>query len=144
MSRSTLLALLALAGACADDGAASLGDLQSWLAAGHHRAWHCEPEPHAGRSPSAHSRNRICSNDALSASTTGAFPVGAATVKEIYRGSEIAFHAVMRKMTDGTGGDSWYWYEADGDTVYANGQGDGTCTGCHAGAPRDSVFTIIR
>ncbi len=44
-------------------------DLEVWLTAGHYRSWHCEPAPHASRSPSPHGVNRICSNDLLSGSS---------------------------------------------------------------------------
>jgi hypothetical protein len=55
-------------------------DLEAWIAAGHYRAWHCETAPHASRAPSPHGTDRICSNDLLSASTAGTYPVGAAAV----------------------------------------------------------------
>jgi hypothetical protein len=150
----TLLTLVA----CSDPGPATLGDplddpqvpprgsadITTWIAEGYHLGWACEPAPHAGRSPSPHGRNRICSNDALLASTgDGPYPVGAAAVKEIYDGERISLHAVYRKVVDGTGGDTWYWFEGSADEVIANGEGDGTCTGCHSGAPRDFVFTPV-
>ena len=121
-------------------------DLPTWLAAGYYRAWHCEPEAHDGRAPSPHGRNRICNNAALQAAAgTGAFPAGAASVKEILDGGAMTY-AVSRKLTDGAGGDTWYWYEsnpADPAHVYANGPGVPGCTGCHGGAARDHVFTVV-
>ncbi len=150
-----LLTLVTLA-ACSDPGPSTLGDplddpqlpprgsvdITTWIASGHYLDWVCEDAPHAGRSPSPHGRNRICSNDALTTSTgTGPFSVGSAAVKEIYDGDRISIHAVYRKVKDGEGGDTWYWFEGTADDVIANGEGDSTCVGCHSGAPRDFVFT---
>ena len=145
---------------CADDpGLASVGDpidqaqlpprgatdLPTWIDAGYYQAWNCEPEAHAARSPSPHGRNRICSNDLLSAAAgAGPYPVGSAAVKEIFDSSgSVSLYAVYRKVEDGDGGDTWYWFEGTRDDVVANGPGDTTCTGCHSHAPRDFVFTAI-
>ena len=121
-------------------------DIHDWLEAGHYLTWTCESAPHPRRLGSGHGPNRICSNDLLRDSTgDGPYPVGAAAVKEIYdSGGRIAVYAVYRKVTDGGGGDSWYWYEGSrGDTV-ANGEGEDTCTDCHNAAPRDFVYTVVR
>ncbi|MBA3452201.1 MAG: hypothetical protein H0T42_03770 [Deltaproteobacteria bacterium] len=116
----------------------------AWLADGHYLAWACEPQPHAARPPGAHGTNRVCSNAALSASVAGTYPLGAASVKEIYSGGSISGYAVSRKVTAGTGAASWYWYEAFGTSVVADGIAAGGCAGCHAGAPRDNVFTHVQ
>lgn len=117
--------------------------LQGWLAEGHYLAWSCEPAPHPARPPGAHGANRICSNAALAASASGTFPAGAASVKELYRESSITGYAVGIKLADGADTASWYWYEAVGNSVYADGVNRGICTGCHADAPRDFVFTRV-
>lgn len=149
-------ALLVLVAACTDPGPASVGDalddpqlpprgdadLRAWLAAGYYRAWRCEPAVHAARSPSPHGANRICNNAAIEPFALG-FPAGAASVKELVEGGTIIGHAVSRRLTDEPGGDAWYWYEAQGDHVFANGAGAGNCTGCHDGALRDYVFTVV-
>ena len=151
-----LVHVLAIA-ACTDSGPASFGDdlthpqlpargtadAPAWLAASYYHAWRCEATQHPGRSPSPHGKTRICNNDALHAAVAGDFPAGAASVKEIYDGDAIVTYAVARKLTEGAGGDSWYWYEGNPDKVYANGEGADNCTGCHTGAPRDFVFTIV-
>lgn len=144
--------------ACSDPGPATFGDpvdnpqlpprgsldITTWIAGGDYLEWACESAPHAGRAPSPHGLNRICSNDALIASTgPGPFPVGAAAVKEIYDGERISLHAVYRKVADGEGGATWYWFEGTADDVIANSEGDGTCVGCHSSAPRDFVFTPL-
>lgn len=155
--RSLLVMVLT---ACSDPGPASFGDpvdgpqlpprgavdLPVWIEAGHYNAWACEAEPHPPRAGSGHGPNRICSNDAMvaAADLEGAFPVGAAAVKEVFESDgSIAAYAVYRKLTDGTGGDSWYWFEGTRDHNVANGPADDTCTGCHGRAPRDFVYTIV-
>lgn len=118
--------------------------LAAWLAEGHYLAWACEAQPHPARPPGAHGTNRICSNAALSGSAAGTYPIGSASVKEIYGGGSISGFAVGRKVTAGTDAASWYWYEAFGTSVVADGVGAGGCAGCHAGAARDNVFTQVR
>jgi hypothetical protein len=157
--RLAVLAMLGAAACAGDPGPGSFGDptddpqvpprgtddILVWIDAGHYRSWHCEPEPHAPRSPSPHGRNRICSNDALAAATgDGAYPVGTAGVKEIFDANgSIRQYAVYRKVTAGDGGDTWYWFEGNRGDVVANGEGDDTCTSCHSQAPRDFVFTVV-
>lgn len=117
-------------------------DLPQWLAAGYYLGWRCEPEHRSGRPPSPHGTARVCNNDALAATASGAFPVGAATVKEIYDGDRITGYAVSRKVST-SGNDAWYWYERVSDNLYANDQGIAGCTGCHVQATRDFVFTLV-
>jgi hypothetical protein len=151
---------MVLMAACAGDGMASYGDelddpqlpprghadVLTWLEAGHYLGWACEPDAHPSRAGSGHGPNRICTNDTLlaAAAGTGAFPVGAAAVKEVFDDAgDIRLFAVYRKLRAGTDGNSWYWYEGLGDHVIANAEGDDTCTDCHARAPRDFVYTIV-
>jgi hypothetical protein len=151
-----VLCIVGLAG-CADAGDASFGDdlsdpqvpargaadLPRWLAAAHYQGWHCEPAPHPARALSPHGVTRICSNDALRAAGDGAFPVGAASVKEIFDGGRIAAYAVSRRVAAGQGGDGWYWFEGDASRASGNADGVPGCTGCHGQAPRDYVFTVV-
>jgi len=118
--------------------------LKVWLAAKHHEGWACEDAPHAARPPGAHGTNRICSNAVLSATTNGNYPVGAASVKELWQNGQVTGFAVGRKLVEGDAASSWYWYEAYGDSVIADGTNKGICANCHAGAPRDYVFTHVR
>jgi hypothetical protein len=118
-------------------------ELTTWIADGAYLTWACEPDPHPARPPGAHGVNRICSNDVLSASASGPFPVGAATVKELYRDDQITGYAVMRKLAEGTAANTWYWYEVINGGVVADGRSPGICTGCHGGAPRDHIFTRV-
>jgi len=123
-------------------------DISAWLAKGDYKTWKCEPAPHDARRPSPHGKNRICSNDVLSAHGAGEFPVGAAGVKELYdsTGTKVVGHAMYRKLAVG-GGEAWYWFEkTDADGVVANGAGTaGTpktvCVGCHEGAGSDATHS---
>ena len=123
-------------------------DVLDWIERGFYLDWACEEAPHPARPGSGHSANRICSNAALAGfDGAGSFPLGAAAVKEIFADDgEIKQYAVYRKVTAAAGGDSWYWFEgaSGGGDVVANGEGDETCTGCHAGAPQDFVWTVVR
>lgn len=118
--------------------------IKAWLAAGHYKAWACEDAPHPARPPGAHGTNRICSNAVLSASASGSYPVGAASVKELFQNGNVTGYAVGLKITEGNAAGSWYWYEAYGDGVIADGTNKGICVNCHAGAPRDYVFTHVQ
>src|SRR5258708_1747983 len=108
------LALL-LCAACTDPVPNPLDDPQlpprgadattTWLDAGYYTPWRCEAAGHASRPPSPHPRNRICNNDALHGSTAGAFPIGAASVKELLDDADQATgFALYRKTGDSDGG----------------------------------------
>jgi hypothetical protein len=120
--------------------------LEAWLQAGHYRGWTCEQSISDRRLNGAHGRHRICSNRALLDSTDGAYPVGAASVKEMYaEGDRPNGFAVGLKVTAGSDEASWYWYERTGTSStsrpVADGIGVKICgMECHAAAPRDHVF----
>ncbi len=138
--------------------------VRTWLAAGSYKAWHCEPAPHASRSPSPHNMNRICSNDLASAYVAadgGAVerPEGTAAVKELYdaTGTAIRGYAVYLKAgATSAGGANWYWYESDPTVpastrdsmdVLADGFGgsgggpNGICVSCHSAAGSNAMHT---
>lgn len=117
--------------------------LVPWLADGAYQTWACEPEAHPARPPGAHGSNRICSNDLLSTTANGPYPIGAASVKELYRNGQPAGYAVMRKLASTGAPSDWYWYELIGSSVVADGRSPGICTGCHSDAPRDFIFTRV-
>lgn len=124
---------------------ASAMELEQWLASGAYKQWACEKDPHTARSGSAHAANRICSNDLLSGSASGEFPVGAASVKELFDGGgQIIGYAVGVRTKAGATDSAWFWYERVGSSIYANGSGVPLCANCHRGAPRDYIFTQIR
>ena len=135
--------------------------VEAWLQAGHYKQWHCEGAVHGARSPSPHGFNRICSNDAIADNATGsgAWPSGAAAVKEMYAAADApapAGYAVYyKKQADSAGGANWYWYERvpldspaphDANGVVADGAGSSgaamsICVGCHAAAGSDASHT---
>jgi hypothetical protein len=135
-------------------------DLAPWLATGAYKKWSCEPAPHRASGASGHSKNRICSNGIIANHdpASGAWPVGAASVKELYDGDRIVGYAVARKVTAGvardggptsTGTDAaaWYWYERDDGTLYADGLGTENapktlCGDCHSRGT-DFVYTAV-
>jgi hypothetical protein len=132
--------------------------LEPWLAAGRYRtaAWTCEAMISAPRiDPDTsiageHGRQRVCSNDILLGSDSGPYPVGAASVKEQFDGTDAPYgFAVGVKVAPGRGVDTWYWYERTGRlaslTPLADGIGARACgSDCHALATRDNVFVRAR
>ena len=121
----------------------SANELTAWADAEVYKQWACESAPHDARSPSPHGRNRICSNAKLSAHGAGEYPVGSATVKELFDGSgKLTGRAIAVKLKAGAG-EAWYWYEKLGSSVVVSGLGDSgdaktVCVGCHAGAGSDA------
>jgi hypothetical protein len=129
--------------------------VRAWLDKKLYTKWACEPSPHPRRPGSGHAANRICSNARLSGHGTGEFPVGAASVKELYDSSGAPSGYAMAVKQGQGGGEAWYWYELIGESVVANGKGDSgsaksICVSCHAGAGQngqsghDQVFTQVR
>ena len=135
--------------------------VRAWLKAAAYKTWQCEPSVHAARSPSPHGFNRICSNDMISSNydQTGAWPKGAAAVKELYASADatepVGYAVYLKTASDSAGGAHWYWYESvpldssaphDSAGVVADGMGDSgaaksICVGCHAGAGSDAAHT---
>lgn len=170
LSMSMLVCATAL-GACGDDGAEAAADqsppmgavaIEAWLKTGAYKSWHCEPAPHAFRAPSPHGFNRICSNELIhdSAAGTGAWPKGAAAVKELHESASsttpIGYAVYLKTEADSAAGANWYWYERvplnsaaphDATTgVVADGMGgsgsaNAICVGCHMAAGLDAAHT---
>jgi hypothetical protein len=121
---------------------------------GYYKSWTCESALHASRVPSPHGIDRVCSNTLIhgNATGTGAWPVGAASVKELYANmtdTTPSGYAVYLKTADDTsaGGAAWYWYEQPPMMApVADGMGDSggaktICVGCHAAAGSDAMHT---
>ena len=157
------LSLLVLLSACASDdrgqdtslSAISTGSettdpipvggnkLVRWLKQGTYLSWAAEPAAHPGLGP--HFGDvRVFVNEPLDASLRAGeteHPVGSASVKELYGdASEVQGWAVMIKVAEGTGGDTWHWFEEYAGTQYADDVGASLCTGCHSGGT-DYVLT---
>lgn len=158
--------------ACSDDDMADgsessqtppqgAAQVEAWLKTGAYKDWQCEAAVHEARSPSPHGFNRICSNDLISANATGqgAWPKGAAAVKELYTSLDASapagYSVYLKTADDSAGGANWYWYErlppADATRlglpeVVADGMGDSgnaksICVGCHVAAGTDAAHT---
>ncbi|HXU80317.1 MAG TPA: hypothetical protein VN914_02900 [Polyangia bacterium] len=120
--------------------------LEAWLAAGLYRSWTCEAAISNKRLNGAHGRHRICSNRLLVDSLDGPYPVGAASVKEMYASDDRPNgYAVGVKVAAGLGEESWYWYERTGTSPTSSPVADGVAVKicgmeCHAKATRDHVY----
>jgi len=135
--------------------------VEAWLADGAYKSWAAEAAVHASRAPSPHGFNRIFANDVIAqnAGGSGTWPVGAASVKELYASASattpIGIAVYVKLQADSAGGANWYWYERvpldseaphDNNGVVADGMGDrgaakDICVGCHAGAGKDAEHT---
>jgi hypothetical protein len=127
--------------------------LEPWLATGAYKMWHCETTAHAARSPSIHTYDRVCVNDAIAnnVSGTAAWPEGAACVKELYDPTDtttVKGYAVsLKTQADSANGANWYWFEKETTgTVLADGLGSTgapmtDCVSCHSAAGSDAAHT---
>ena len=111
-------------------------DAKAWLEANSYSGWEAESAVHAATLGSPHGDVKIFVNAKLATSlgaANTAHPVGAASVKELYENDALIGWAYYVKIqADSANGDGWYWYEITNDSVVADGNGDATCTGCHA------------
>jgi hypothetical protein len=140
-------------------------DVDAWLAQGFYKSWRCETAPHDFGRPSPHGQARLCSNAATSAQGAGEFPVGAASVLELYDtgGTNLVGHAVDVHTGAGKDGVDWYWFERDtalpdagAGGLVADGKGGTTgtlendfCVACHSQAGigyvgHDYVFAQVK
>jgi hypothetical protein len=138
-----------------DEGLGSVGDLDTseagitaFVREGRYQDWLAEPAPRA--SVRAHgSRVRVFFNDVLAESLragNATHPVGSITVKELYTSDgTLRGHALDVKVAEGTGKDTWLFYEgfAPGYDDNYYGRGHATCHGCHEDSGRDYVATPL-
>lgn len=116
---------------------------------GLYRDWLAEPAPRD--SVRSHGpKVRVFFNDVLAESMragNATHPAGSITVKELYAsdGKTLRGHALDVKVAEGTGKDTWVFYEGFGpgydDNYY--GRAHATCHGCHADGGRDYVLTAL-
>jgi hypothetical protein len=113
--------------------------VQAWLAAGHYKMWKNQPAVVDPIPISPHGKQRIYTNDLLSSHGTGEYPVGTASVKELYddAGTNIVGYSVYLHVSAGMTGANWYWYEVVGDTPSSDGVDVAYCVGCHSAAGID-------
>ena len=124
-------------------------NIEPWLSQGFYKSRKCEPAAHPPRPFGVHGDDRVCSNDLASAAGPGEYPVGSASVKELYSGANLIGYSVSRLTSAGTSGNTWYWYERVGSGGATDAQGAAVCVGCHqlAGNQRqghDYVYTQAR
>jgi hypothetical protein len=121
--------------------------LEAWLAAGYYKGWHCEQQVSPSRG-GAHGRDRVCTNDILHAAPSTPYPVGSASVVEMFDSADRSNgFAVSSKVAAGTGASTWYWYERAGSSPTSRPVADSiaypTCgENCHSQAPMDNVFVL--
>ncbi len=126
---------------------ADAAKLNAYLTSGQYKTWNGEPAVKNGSS--AHQpRVRSFANPILEAAikqnATG-YPIGSATVKELYNGSDVLQGwAVSVKTANNRNAQDWYWYEvfstAPGGTPVVSSNGASGCAGCHS-AGTDYVRT---
>jgi hypothetical protein len=141
---STCAAGLACTGDAQTPATGALANIDAWLVKEEFARWKCEPKATGASRDDAHGANRVCSNNLMSASANGDFPVGAANVKELFDSNGVRKgFAFAVKVKAGRAEDTWYWYEKIGSRIVANGVSDSTCTGCHSKSPRDYVYVRV-
>lgn len=111
-------------------------EVEAFLAGGSYTSFTAESGPHDSAGP--HFGDvRVFVNDVLLASLEtggGNHPVCSAAIKELYgNGNTVRGHSLSVKVSEGTTGDSWYWYELYDGSTFADGVGESLCTGCHGG-----------
>ena len=113
--------------------------MNAWLQTKAYKAWAHESKPHPSTGPHGGSVQTYINAelDASLKSAGGEHAKGSAAVKEFYTGGQLSGWAVMVKTEDASAnGKGWYWYEVFDTAPSASGaiegQGNGTCTGCHS------------
>jgi len=119
-------------------------ELLPWLEAGEYLEWTAESGVHSSSGPHGGGVRTFVNDVLLASLEAGAttHPENAAAIKELYGdgGTVIGWAVEVKLQAESAGGDGWYWYERFEDSVYADGTGEGICTGCH-GAGNDYVLS---
>jgi len=120
------------------------GALLAWLQAEPYLDWPGESAIHASTGPHFGNVRTWLHPDLVDSLEAGEamHPAGVGTVKELY-GDGMArrgWSVSVKRADDSAGGDGWYWYEVYDDSVLADADGLGLCTGCHGGGV-DYVLT---
>jgi hypothetical protein len=119
-------------------------ELRPWLEAGEYLDWQAESGVHPSTGPHFGGVRTFVNDVLYDSLATGAssHPEGSAAIKELYGAGDtvLGWSVEIKLQSDSAGGDGWYWYEGYQGSVYADGTGDGGCTGCHGGGS-DYVLT---
>lgn len=120
-----------------EDGTTIVADkagLTAYLQSGKYLKWERESAIHDSVRSHGGSVLTYFNNKYLLARRTGSYPmiIGAMAVKELYSGSSLYGYALGVKTREGSGGDTWTWYETTGlPEVKYFGVANPTCEGCH-------------
>ena len=110
-------------------------EMQAFLEAEGYIDWPSQPVT-TNEGPT-HGLKKTYNNTLLNASLAAGnevHPVGAASVKELYRDPDTRKGwAVEVKVAEGDEADSWYWYYAPSGTLSTEGLGPNFCSNCHSG-----------
>ena len=120
----------------------------AWLKGGKYKQFQSESAVHPSSTGAVHGDVRTYVNQKLGDSLKSGdkeHPVGAVSVKELFKDGELYGWAAAIKAKAGDRGDSWYWYEVlsttDSSDPVAASLGSTKCVGCHS-AGRDFVRTL--
>ena len=112
--------------------------ITAFVREGRYKSWLAEASVHETRAPHG-SKVRVFFNDTVVQSLragNATHPVGSILVKELYEGDgkTLRGHALDVKISEGSGKDTWIFYEGFGPDYSSNyyGRGHSTCHGCHA------------
>lgn len=111
-----------------------------WLAEGNYKNFKSDSAVHPSSTGAVHGDVKIFFNDKLAESMTAGnktHPIGAMSVKELYRDDALIGWALSLKSKDDDGsGNGWYWYEilstTDASSPVAASLGNSLCIGCHS------------
>lgn len=123
--------------------------ITAFVREGRYKAWVGEAAPRD--SVRSHGPQvRVFFNDVLAQSMragNATHPKGSITVKELYEsdGKTLRGYALDVKVAEGSGKDTWVFYEGFGPDYDDNyyGRAHSTCHGCHADDGRDYVITPL-
>ncbi|HEX8433509.1 MAG TPA: hypothetical protein VF697_00335 [Archangium sp.] len=112
--------------------------ITAFVREGRYKDWLAEPSVHDTRAPHG-SKVRVFFNDTVVQSmrdSKATHPVGSILIKELYEndGKTLRGHALDVKVSEGTGKDTWLFYEGFAPDYARNyyGRGHETCHGCHS------------
>ena len=110
-----------------------------WLKHGDYRKYKAESAVHPSSTGAVHGEVKTYVNDKLDRSMmSGAeeHPVGAASIKELYKDGKLYGWAAAIKVKSGAKANGWYWYEVlsttDNSKPVAASLGSAKCVGCHS------------
>jgi hypothetical protein len=90
-------------------------------------------------------KNRVCNNRKIAEHGAGEFPVGSASVKEVFDDLGALNSYAIELKTSAGASQAWIWYMQKGNTVLVNARGNQTeaadCNACHLRAGSDKAYS---